>query len=303
VMDAAVFPSSVGVNPSHTIAAVAERNIALFIRRQFGVEHEPPLEKAPLPAAAGQVVVIKKSEEKSEHVRPEIQTGPAKLVWRERLKGFFVSNPPFIEGAVPAEHLFAVNAGVDVFHECERQGALLGQRMELEVTATVPDLDAMVDGRAPMVTLTDGRFSFESRSGNRKGSHGLKGELELQLGGTEAAPLARPTAPVPPRTGGMVYRMSDGADAVLLYGFKQLTDDPGLDAWLDLTTLYVDVTLGGRLLRGILRVSITDFLRDQLPSFRVEKAGLAPEQQLWALGQFGRFFLGRVGRIYMPEWL
>jgi hypothetical protein len=96
--------------------------------------------------------------------------------------------------------------------------------------------------------------------------------------------------------------MSD-AGAVLLYGFKQLTDDPGLDAWLDLTTLYVDVTLGGRLLRGILRVSITDFLRDQLPSFKVDKAGLAPEQQLWALGQFGRFFLGRVGRIYLPEWL
>jgi cholesterol oxidase len=32
VLDGAVLPAATGVNPSHTIAAVAERNVELFIR-------------------------------------------------------------------------------------------------------------------------------------------------------------------------------------------------------------------------------------------------------------------------------
>lgn len=292
VMDAAVFPGSVGVNPSHTIAAVAERNIAAFIQRHRAVQPTPAAGMtAPAPDAASRVVQL----EHASHPRPDISTGPAALVWRERLKGFFVA----IDGPDARHELGGIHAGVDVFHECERQGALAGQRMELTVKATVRDLDAMVDGREPMVSLSEGKFTLAGK--RSRPPLDVAGQLELQLGGTDAAPLARPE-PGRPRVGGMVYRLT-GPNDFRLYGFKQLTDDPGVDAWLDLTTLYVDVQFDGRVLRGILRVSITDFLRDQLPSFSVEKAGLAPEQQLWALGQFGRFFLGRVGRIYLPEWL
>ncbi|HTV24664.1 MAG TPA: GMC oxidoreductase, partial [Polyangiaceae bacterium] len=313
VMDGAVFPSSVGVNPSHTIAAVAERNIERFIARrnaarraappETGIDPDRPrpLPTDPVPADASKVVEI----ENSKHDRPAIRTDPAKLVWRERLKGFFVETHAFTpqrtspaRGVIAEHELFALNASVDVFHECERQGALRGQSMELAVTATVRDLDALIDGRSSMVELSDGELGLTS--GGQAASFPVAGQLELQLGGTAVSPLARRKMPL--RTGGMVYRLAD-TQQLRLYGFKQLTDDPGLDAWLDLTTLYVDISLPGRALRGVLRVSIPDFLRDQLPSFSIDKKGLAPEQQLWALGQFARFFLGRVGRIYMPEWL
>ena len=37
VLDGAAFPGSVGVNPSSTIAAIAERNIELFIEKVLGL--------------------------------------------------------------------------------------------------------------------------------------------------------------------------------------------------------------------------------------------------------------------------
>ena len=56
VMDAATFPTSVGVNPSHTIAAVAERNIEHFIEQELGLARKRP--RPPTSAATREAVAI-----------------------------------------------------------------------------------------------------------------------------------------------------------------------------------------------------------------------------------------------------
>ncbi|SET19182.1 GMC family oxidoreductase N-terminal domain-containing protein [Stigmatella erecta] len=83
-------------------------------------------------------------------------------------------------------------------------------------------------------------------------------------------------------------------------GFKQLVDDPGLDMWEDTTTLFVTVRRGGAegplCHKGVLRISLDDFAR-QCSTFRVTNASNTQEQ-LSAVGRFGRFFLGGLFDIY-----
>jgi hypothetical protein len=313
VMDGAAFPASVGVNPSHTIAAVAERNVERFLETlEIATSDVAPAEPA-LPARrvpAARAVVARK------RATAPIRTQPASLRWSEHLRGFGASarNWPAAGGGAP---LGEERGTIEEYLEWERRGAILGQSFELGLRIQVKDLDALIDGSSSLIEVVDGTFTLweqEGGSPKKKGPICLRGQLELQLGGPEAAPLGRRSAPL--GSGGMVYRLWGKRDAACvagqhafcdpsfrLYGFKELTDDPGLDAWLDLSTWYVDARVDGRPFRGVVRVSLTEFLRDQLPSFEVVREGLCRERQLWALGRFARFFVGRVRRVYLPELL
>jgi choline dehydrogenase-like flavoprotein len=300
VMDGAVFPSSVGVNPSHTIAALAERNIELFLQTLPECSSESnPVDvsdgaKARAAERAKAVDEARAVLDRTTETAP-IVTQPATLVWSEHLEGYGIE--------LNGRHADRADQ-VDTYIELERRGARQGHRFDLRVEARVKDLDALVDGRSSIVELKSGTFRISDTERNQR-DYKVCGELELLLGGVDEAPLARTSSSMP--GGGMIYRLRDekgvaeGEEGYFrLYGFKELTDDPGLDAWLDLSTLYVDVRTNEGDHRGVVRVSLQEFLRFQLPSFKVEKAGLSPEQHLWALGQFARFFLVRVGKIYLP---
>jgi hypothetical protein len=88
-----------------------------------------------------------------------------------------------------------------------------------------------------------------------------------------------------------------------LWGSKLLVDDPGLDAWQDMTTLYTDFEddAGNVCLSGILRVSLQDFINQQMPSYTVDpdgRAGLSETQRALALGRFSKRFFGDLARLY-----
>jgi choline dehydrogenase-like flavoprotein len=304
VMDGAAFPASVGVNPSHTIAAVAERNVERFLATlESATSDEAKLapERAVWRVPAASAVVAR------DRPTAAIRTQPPSLRWSEQLRGFGASarDWPVLGGKAP---LGEERARIEDYLEWERRGSILGQSFELRLSVQVKDLDALIDGTSSLIEVVGGTFTLWERDGDAQTKRGpicLSGQLELQLGGPEAAPLGR---------GGLVYRLQGKRDAACvsgqhaccdpsfrLYGFKELTDDPGLDAWLDLSTLYVDARVEGRLFRGVVRVSLTELLRDQLPSFEVVQEGLCRERQLWVLARFARFFIARVRRVYLPE--
>ncbi|MDY7232443.1 GMC oxidoreductase [Hyalangium rubrum] len=98
-----------------------------------------------------------------------------------------------------------------------------------------------------------------------------------------------------------MHLLSDTGERFFLEGFKKLTDDPGIDFWEDTTTLFVTVRRGegpeGALAyKGVLRISVEDFAR-QVSTFRVTHAANVQEQ-LEAVGRFGRFFLGGLFELY-----
>jgi cholesterol oxidase len=75
-------------------------------------------------------------------------------------------------------------------------------------------------------------------------------------------------------------------------GVKRIHDDPGPDLWSDTTTLYADVTTVDRkpVLKGILRIALTDFIR-QLGTLRATNAG-GTIDKLRIEARFGKFFAG-----------
>ncbi len=94
---------------------------------------------------------------------------------------------------------------------------------------------------------------------------------------------------------------AESGEQFFLEGFKQLTDDPGIDFWEDTTTLFVTVKRGegpgaAPAYKGVLRISVDDFAR-QCSTFRVTHALGVPEQ-LSAVGRFGKFFLGGLFELY-----
>jgi predicted acylesterase/phospholipase RssA len=115
------------------------------------------------------------------------------------------------------------------------------------------------------------------------------------------------TADSDPRRRHMRYRLffTDGAGRPLtLAGVKNVSDDPGADAWADTTTLYTRILEGhvaegadapSATAAGILRISVLGFVR-QLTTFRGSGPGAFGATR--ALLQFGRAFAGNLYRVY-----
>jgi cholesterol oxidase len=98
-----------------------------------------------------------------------------------------------------------------------------------------------------------------------------------------------------------LHLRSEAGETFFLEGFKQLTDDPGIDFWEDTTTLFVTVRRGDgpeapAAYKGVLRISVEDFAR-QVSTIRVTHA-VSVQEQLSAVGRFGRFFLGGLFELY-----
>lgn len=98
-------------------------------------------------------------------------------------------------------------------------------------------------------------------------------------------------------TRNLIYRMQlrgRRGEVYFVDGFKVVRDDPGFDAWADMTTLFTTIHRGpgpdGPVVgRGILRVHMDDFMK-QLASMRAIGAGLGPSEKRATLLRFGQFF-------------
>lgn len=341
VVDGSSLPSSVGVNPSHTIAALAELNASHFLERtrrmayeEEGVPPIPPVhqpnvprrplsvqpgsrrEFAPLPPISSRVY----SDGIPDVEYVPIGTTPTQFVWSERMTGLLVAvDEPDRDSADVTQVLHASGKLLPGDYQARfHRGVFSGTAIELLLDATIPDLDAFLVQSEPVIEIT-GTVSFRYREPIPHVRHyDARGSLKLRfrVGNTEADAFVHTSPTFVEQTPTMHYDLhlspkaappscpaSVGPGPRRLWGTKLIVDDPGLDAWQDLTTLYTDVATDTDevCLSGIARVSLQDFVNTQLPSFAVDPrgtAGLSCPQRALALTRFLKRFFGDLARLY-----
>jgi cholesterol oxidase len=341
VMDGAMLPSSVGVNPSHTIAAVAELNIAHFLERTRTVsldqEGRPPPPyvyaidygrgpesnsafEAPRTSSAPVAVppsVDDVGKPVVEYV--PIATSPTSLTWEERMVGFLKQT----SGLGKQQHTLHREGRLepDGYLEHYNAGVFAGYALDLVLKARISDLDVFLSHREPVIDIEgSAQLRIPSTTPHLR-SYAVRGTLTLRfdVGELPDAPprSTRPSGGVvvsitptmhydlelEPSLDALVSERENGLAPRHLWGTKLLVDDPGIDAWQDLTTLYTDLAdeTFGVCLSGIVRVSLQEFLNRQLRSFAVDKektTGLSDAQKAIALGRFLKRFFGDLAQLY-----
>jgi cholesterol oxidase len=275
VLDGALLPAATGVNPSHTIAAVAERNLELFIQGLPGKNswHSPQFAlKTPLVDPLSSIVVPPGGTAPT-------QTQAVGIQFTETMKGYVA------KGWSPPEDY----AGAD------GAGKAADARMEFLLTITMPDLKAFLAspehaGIAVGKVTIDG---FTSASGMPVSN----GVFNLFVAGE--GPNNRRMLYALPFTG------TDGKP-YLLDGFKDVRDQGNFDVWGSTSTLYTVIregtTRSGTIVAtGILKILIPDFMH-QLTTFRALGTN-DPAEQTKALGEFGTMFFGSLWEVFVKPHL
>jgi len=333
VMDAALFPSPVGVNPSATILAVAERNVETFIRRQPGLHGFV----APEAAAARNI-----SPERRSRLTPQaidsveasrdVLTQATGIRFDEQMYGFHASshNAPLakpndarrLDGTHNTERLYSQ------LEACYIDGRAAGDSLELLLKAEIADLPAFINDPSRRGKLRGTlRFTSHDPSDGNTNLHPRLRQLITAAGGAlevrdgEIEVMAKVSkderlfrylltfeSPVP------------GSKGLVLEGHKRVRNEPGQDEWQDTTALFfwlgeIDHYQGhypvaSKTARshGIVRVSLDEFLNRQLPSMEVIGVRPAPGSDqpdpanvVWGLATFGAFFFGSLADVYMKE--
>jgi hypothetical protein len=317
VMDASAFPTSVGVNPSATIAAVAEFKIEEFIRK-----HEPPNEKW--------ADIRRRDKDEStkwvdDRVRAAIDPLNHKTLSRNRAPALPVLGLTFresMEGAlcvVPGpgidfddpKILNSFRKKVGTFLRAEDHGTRQGSGIDVSLKATASDLARLISpdhGVEPvririrlsgLVTLRDLRTPGNHTHPTYRV---MRNESYMQL-------FVRPPREETPPLRFFRYKIRFKEDGHLseLNGLKVLRDSPGLDVWSDTSTLYFEISGRKGLRRGVLRISVNR-LQNQLqsiavtgtgdPNDRKDKKG-DPARKSWALAAFYRYFIGELVTVYV----
>jgi choline dehydrogenase-like flavoprotein len=277
VMDAAAFPTSVGVNPSATIAAVAERGMAKLVGEpehkhaaaewwaQQSWRGEEKIALEPCRNAAGKKTVNR----------------PIGIAFDETMTGFHWPTP--VPGTDSDPNSDAA------YRAAEVEGRLRGSTLSIKLGATIPDLSAFVHAKRHTVDVKGiAKLVWDSAEIKEETTYTVSGTLTLPDGANGASDR-------------MFYELHfDGVDIVLT-GFKRLRNDSGTDTWRDTSRLLM--TLNGPrgvCSHGIIHVALDEFIFDQLPSFRVLNTE-DPARIAWALSSFGAYFFGHLQRIYLPQ--
>jgi choline dehydrogenase-like flavoprotein len=336
INDGSLLPSPVGVNPSATIAAIAERNMQNFVTQEL---RQPQLPWQQTIVDAGQWIATQQRNG-VRFAPPAPQSGPPRqgpigVHFVEAMAGFLshvedqpgllpdpqrarIPVPPFLT-AEGAANQAAVGSG--------NPGAAVAQ---FNLQAQVVDIGAFLDDRNHIIVL-DGTVAIPAGvlrpDSPRLELQNVTGELHLL---TDATVLRRT----------MNYYLPfqfDGAWFTLV-GYKEVQDDPGFDAWLDAATLYTEIyrarfNTGGFtggidpipapahqpherdrrrraplgpaypapvVARGIFRLGIADFLHNQLQGLGATGT-TDPARVIWTLGTFGLYFFGTIQRTYSPQ--
>jgi cholesterol oxidase len=283
VLDGAILPESTGVNPSSTIAAVAERNIEQFIRRA----RNDPAWRAPQFQAATAEAAAQAPERRDPLGTIRVPPGGTKpadsplvgLDFRETMRGFLQP------GFQPA----------DDYANAEKAAQVANNTAWFTLTIATPNLDQFLQERGH-TAIANGRLFVENFT-DADGAPVSDGLFNLFVDTGQ------------PDTRRMLYALpflgKDG-QPYLLDGFKEVRHRLGFDVWAATTTLYTIIRQGHShdgavLATGIIRLHLPEFL-EQLTTFRV-RGTTDPVRQLEALGDFGRMFMGTLWDVFAAPQL
>ena len=275
VFDGAILPKATGVNPSHTIAAVAERNVEAAIRRIRG----DPGWRAPENAQARPVIDPLTQIAIPPGGTTVPNTTPIGLSFTETMKGFFDRghNPP------------------DDYTGAERAGQTANTTVDFTLTITFSDLDASLadkahGGIAAGVVHVAG-FTAPA------GAPVSNGVFNLFIDTSQV--FERKMLYALPFTG------ADGKP-YLLDGFKEVKDNGSFDVWGATSTLYTVIRAGhdragAVLATGIMHILIMDFMH-QIGTFQVSGTN-DPAKKADALARFGHMFMGTLWDVFVKPRL
>lgn len=332
VMDAAAFPTSVGVNPSATIAAVAEMKVERFLREVWGLEGWSAAETT---AAAEWISSRRATIDplNAGGLGPNHEPTPVVIGLRfnEEMEGFVsrAADGPILPNLTGSAARRALRRRFDArpFTAADDNGVAQGKEIHTKLTATVTDLGRLVsasDAMEPVrfslsgsVILECGRSRKEPERDGEGGEHGRHDEtgasvtpsasardLELEYKVCEEKSFLEMFVRVSKRTPTVrffIYHLElqrHGEGITTLNGIKVLCDSPGMDLWHDTSTLFFElIPPNGHVRRGILRVSIEAFLNTQLRS--TEVFGTTDDaRRSWALVAFYKYFAAQLKSVY-----
>jgi cholesterol oxidase len=270
VLDGAILPSATGVNPSHTIAAVAERNVETVIRR---IKRDTAW-RAPQAAQVQPVIdpLTQLTIPAGSSMAPTTQT--IGLGFTETMKGFF--DPSHVP---PGDYLGAEKAGQG--NNCQ---------VVFTLTITFPNLDAALADKAH-AGIAKGVVHVDGFTGP-DGAPVPSGVFNLFV---EAGELNQRK---------MLYALPfTGADGkpYLLDGFKDVKDHGSFDVWAATSTLYTVIRAGHErtgavVATGVMHILIPDFMH-QLTTFQVSGTD-DPAKKADAIKRFGHLFMGTLWDVF-----
>ncbi len=323
VMDAAAFPSPVGVNPSATIAAIAEYKIEKFIEKLLkdpGEQRNEQLERFSDEQKKRKEEATAWANNRRKELEPPalvshndepLTSDPVSLEFKETMRGYHdkPNQKHVIEWTDPSANVNAalrdrVQEFITDFDKAEIEGIDSLAKIEVRLNAHIADLTLFLerhkakDQKAkenPRIAIT-GELEITGWPNSRQSTFILSEQscLQLFLGDLPGIKTFR-------------YDLFFDHDSELhaLSGIKILRDEPRFDLWEDTATLYFDILRNAdknaeTIRRGILRLPADNFLNDQLRSFKVSGTE-DPARQSWALAAFTKLFFGHLTDIYAPE--
>ncbi len=271
VMDGAILPAATGVNPSHTIAAVAERNIEQAIRKIRGQAGW----RAPEAEMATKVQDPLSSISIPRGGTPPPRTAPVGLSFTETMKGFIALSFSPADDFVAAERA------------AQRDKSLA----DFTLTITIGDLDRFLEDESHPA-LARGMVHVAGLTGD-DGAAVTNGLFNLFV----------PDGHFYERR--MLYALpfvgSDGKK-YLLDGYKEVQDHGHFDVWGATSTLYTVIRdgferSGAVVATGILHIHMPDFLH-QLTTFQVSGTNSEVEKAS-AMARFGKSFMGTLWDVFV----
>jgi choline dehydrogenase-like flavoprotein len=302
ILDGSLLSASVGVNPSATIAAIAERGVLAFIRR-----YQPDWPDA---SAGG------------EEYRRQCERAGA---WAAHARARdWALEPPAPRAAVRVP--LGSSLGVEFTETLS--GYYGATRSAPKTRERFLALEARGRPGWPVKLRLDNRVD-DVAAFFADPTHTLRvgGTLHLRLPGHAASAtfpitggsmrlltrdLARPAAEDGEEARRIDYRLpfADGATRWLLSGTKRIARTSSFEAWRQTSTLSFTLTRmvhdeGPGVIEGAgcVRVGLRAFVFETVPSLRAVRAPHAttePGQEAWVVAEFAAFFFGTLQRIYLP---
>jgi choline dehydrogenase-like flavoprotein len=322
VMDGSILCSSVGVNPSATITAIAERNIWEFLKT-----HQPRSGRAgngrAADVAASKLLAAKHAKDSTWVPSPpppskidevDLTSEPLGLRFREIMEGHY-SECPVDPRRQDAD-----------YRRLEAIGRPL-QRMKVDLRTSVKNLAQFFEDETHELQITGDLelYSAAGRVERRKVTgtlqlftrrfkpYGIPRENQVRRAAQARFGRGYKTHVGRPRRFAqryLLYKLETGdhQPTLRMEGYKRIRDDPGFDGWRDTSTLFfklfrdgptpataVPVLFGA----GAVHISMDDFIFTLLPS--IEITGTEdPARITWATAKFGTFFFGTLQRLYAP---